>query len=337
MINVKKQTTFETIKPKSTSTKSSIKVIAGTTEGLWFIEDSQQYIELKGHPITALACDRDELWIVDDFKTVWQKDSEGRWNKVASVENWELKCILPIQEGILAGTSEAHLISISTNGSIKLINSFEETEDRNQWYTPWGGPPAVRSIAVGTRDELYVNVHVGGILRSKDGGQSWQPTIDIHSDVHQVITANDTAEEEDFASSRRKPPNLVLAATAQGLAISRDGGDSWQFDQTNLHAAYSRAITLCGNIILMSASVGPHGGKAALYRRAIAESGIFEKCQQGLPDWFSDNINTRNLTSLGNRVAFGTSEGQIFLSNNAGLTWQQIDSQLPSINCLSLQ
>lgn len=322
MIRVKRQIPLETINPESTKIESSPTVLAGTAEGLWFLENSEQYVELKGHPITALAFNNDEIWVVDDFKSVWNRDSEGRWNEVASIKDWELKCILPIKGGVLAGTSEAHLVHI-VDGNIKLIDSFEQVEDRHQWYTPWGGPPAVRSMAVGVMGELYVNVHVGGILRSEDGGQSWQPTIDLHSDIHQVFTVHNR-------------PNLVLAATAQGLAISRDRGNSWQFDSTNLHAAYSRAVTICSDIILMSASVGPHGGRAALYRRGLDDSGRFEKCQEGLPEWFSDNINTGNLTSSGNKVAFGTSDGQIFISNDAGLTWKQIDSELPAINCLLL-
>ena len=54
-------------------------------------------------------------------------------------------------------------------------------------FTPWGGHPAVRTIAAGAEGELYVNVHVGGILRSDDDGASWRPTIDIRSDVHEVL------------------------------------------------------------------------------------------------------------------------------------------------------
>ena len=37
----------------------------------------------------------------------------------------------------------------------------------------------MRTIAAGAEGELYVNVHVGGILRSDDDGASWRPTIDI--------------------------------------------------------------------------------------------------------------------------------------------------------------
>jgi hypothetical protein len=171
---------------------------------------------------------------------------------------------------------------IST-GNIQHLDSFDQAEGRKAWYTPWGGAPDVRSLAISSSGDLYVNVHVGGILRSRDQGQSWQPTLDLHADVHEVRTVVDR-------------PDLVLAATAEGLAWSEDRGESWQFDRANLHATYARAIAVGDETeeatILMSVSLGPHGGKAALYRRPLHQSGTFQKCHQGLPEWFSDNINT---------------------------------------------
>ena len=158
-------------------------------------------------------------------------------------------------------------------------------------------------------------------MRSKDGGHSWQPTIDLHSDVHQVQTVPNR-------------PGFVLAAVAQGLATSTDGGDSWSFDRANLHATYSRAVAVCGETVLMSTSFGPSGGKAAIYRRSLDQPGTFEKCVSGLPQWFSNNINTGNLAALGDKAAFGTSDGQVFVSNDAGVTWKQLASGLTPIYCL---
>jgi hypothetical protein len=297
-------------------------VIAGTSEGLWLF-DSKQQVELEGHRITAIAPSPHGLWAVVNHNSVWQRSSDGNWQVVASdVKDLRLNCILPIDGKALVGTSNAHLLQVADK-SIEAINSFDLAEGRDEWYTPWGGPPAVRSIAMGHSGELYVNVHVGGILRSKDQGQSWQPTIDLHLDVHQVQTAPNH-------------PGLVLAATAQGLATSMDGGDSWSLDRVNLHATYSRAVAVCGEIVLMSTSVGPSGAKAALYRRSLNQPGTFEKCEQGLPKWFSDNINTGSLATSKDRAAFGTSDGQIFVSDDAGLRWEQIASGLAPIHCLSI-
>lgn len=296
-------------------------IIAGTSEGLLFI-DSKQDVELKGHSINALTSSADGLWVIADRNSVWHRDSKGEWHQVASVNDLRLNCILPVKGTILVGTSAAHLLRIA-DGSVNRINCFETAEGRSEWYTPWGGAPDVRSMAISQSGEIYVNVHVGGILRSNDEGQSWQPTIDFHADVHEVRTVPNH-------------PNLVLAATAQGLAISPDKGDSWSFDSTNLHAEYSRAIAVCEDTILMTTSMGPRGGKAAIYRRSLDDPGTFSKCQGGLPEWFSDNINTGTLSTLENIAAFGTSDGQIFLSNDAGLTWQQIATDLATILCMNL-
>ncbi|GAA6622240.1 hypothetical protein [Scytonema sp. NUACC26] len=296
-------------------------IVVGTSEGLLFI-DSEQHIELEGNSITDLALSQDGLWAIANRNSVWHRNSTNRWHQVASVNDSQLNCILPIEGEVLVGTSGACLIRIA-DGNMHRINCFQTVEGREEWYTPWGGPPDVRSMAVSQSGEIYVNIHVGGILRSSNRGESWQPTIDVHADVHQVRTLLDR-------------PELLLAATAEGLAMSRDRGNSWSFDRANLHAAYSRAIAVCKDTILMTASTGPRTNKAAIYRRPLEESGKFEKCDRGLPEWFSSNIDTGTVATLGNCAAFGTSDGQIFLSNDAGLTWKQIATGLASIHCVSL-
>lgn len=296
-------------------------VIAGTSKGLRFLGPEPR-TELDGHRVTALVPGSDGLWAIVDRNSVWHRDSNSGWHVAASVKDLQLNCILPINGTVLVGTSEAHLMRV-IDGEVEMILSFETVEGRDEWYTPWGGPPDVRSLAVGPLGEIYVNVHVGGILRSDDQGQSWQPTINIHSDIHEVRTIRDH-------------PGLVLAATAEGLATSKDRGNSWQFDRANLHAAYSRAVALSGKTVLVSASTGPHGDKAAIYRRLLEQPGTFEKSELGLPTWFSDNINTGTLDTFQDTVAFGTSDGEIFISDDAGLTWQQIASGLAPIHCLRL-
>lgn len=296
-------------------------VIVGTSDGLVFL-DSKHDVELEGYSINALASSLDGLWAIANRNSVWHRDSHGEWHQVASIDDLRLNCILPIKGAVLVGTSSAHLIRIA-DGSTQRINCFESAEGRSEWYTPWGGPPDVRSIAVGESGEFYVNVHVGGILRSDDYGKSWQPTIDVDADVHEVRTVPTR-------------PSLVLAATAGGLAISHDKGNSWSFDRANLHAHYSRALAVCDHTILMTASMGPSGSKSAIYRRPLDEPGTFEKCDRGLPEWFSDNINTGTLATFKNIAAFGTHDGQIFLSSDAGLTWKQIAADLAPVFCVNL-
>ncbi|PPS45961.1 hypothetical protein [Chroococcidiopsis sp. TS-821] len=311
----------QTIESSGIGISHDERLIVGTNEGLLLLSNSEQRIELEGQNITAIAPSFNGLWVVVDRKSIWHRDDRSEWQVVASnIQNLQLNCIEPLNGKVLVGTSDAHLLWIARD-NIEFIDSFDLAPGRDEWYTPWGGLPAVRSLAVGHSGELYANVHVGGILRSQDNGRSWQSTIDLDSDVHQVITVQER-------------PGLVLAATAKGLAISTNAGDTWSFDRANLHATYSRAVAVCGETILMSTSVGPSGAKAAVYRRSLDQPGTFEKCEQGLPQWFSNNINTGSLAALKDKAAFGTSDGQIFVSEDAGSTWKQLASGLPSIHCL---
>src|SRR4029450_5922267 len=114
-----------------------------------------------------------------------------------------------------------------------------------------------------------------------DRGATGNPTIHIGADVHQVATAE----------------GLVLAACAGGLATSADWGRTWDLRSDGLEAPYSRAVVVSGDELLVSASDGPRGGHAAVYRGGLTD-GSFERCADGLPAWFDDNIATYCLDSL---------------------------------------
>ena len=161
-----------------------------------------------------------------------------------------------------------------------------------------------------------MNVHVGGILRTEDGGETWTPTIDIEADVHHVTTAE----------------GLVLAACAGGLAVSCDRGGTWTLRNDGLETPYSRAVAVCGDAVLLSASNGPRGGRAAVYRGDLAGGGV-ERCRTGLPEWFDDNVDSYCLDALreGSFVAFGTSAGRVFVSEDTGVSWVELASGLPPV------
>jgi hypothetical protein len=160
-------------------------------------------------------------------------------------------------------------------------------------------------------------------VRSLDGGGSWEPTIDIDSDVHQV-------------SAIGERPGEVRAATALGLAVSRDSGDTWTFQEDGLHGSYCRAVAISAETVLVSASEGHRGRRAAVYRTGLDGSGPFVKCADGLPEWFGSNIDSHCLAALGSAVAFGTDDGEVFLSEDSGGTWTPAASGLPPVRCLAL-
>jgi hypothetical protein len=95
------------------------------------------------------------------------------------------------------------------------------------------GPPlGIRSVAANSNGIiLFANVDVGGIPRSVDGGRTWQPTIDINSDFHEV-------------RAHHADPDIIVAASAIGLCISRDAGATWHRTRRP-----TRIVLLCGSVL----------------------------------------------------------------------------------------
>jgi len=308
-------------------------ILVGTANGLHGFDASGAQLEtaLAGHDVRALAPELwTRLWAVVDARSLWRRDDGGDWSHVASLPDdsggegggLEALCIADTRAnevgGILVGTSDARLFRAGADGSLVQLAGFDDAPTRDEWYTPWGGPPDTRTITE-DGDSVYVNVHVGGVLRSRDEGATWQPTIDLHADVHRVVTGH----------------GRVYAAGAHGLSISADGGDTWRLCDAGLHATYCRAVAVCGSSLLLSASAGPDGRQAALYRGDVAGE-WFERCTQGLPEWFDGNLDSLCVDALpdGSLAAFGTHSGEVLVSQDGGVSWGSVAAGLGSIRCV---
>jgi len=303
------------------------KILASTTAALltFDLEGGQGRPALEGHNVRAIAPETwERLWAVVDGREIWRTEGDD-WERVVSLvdlagaDDLEAFCLADTRAnplgGILVGTSHARLVRVTEQREIEFVEAFDRAPGRDLWYTPWGGPPDTRTISE-DREQVYVNVHVGGIIRSRDEGTTWTPTIDIHADVHQVATGG----------------GRVYAAGAHGLSISQDAGDSWQLRAEGLHAGYCRAVAVCGSRLLLTASTGPSGGKAGLYGSNL-DGDHFERCRVGLPEWFEGNIDSLCLDALpkGELDAFGTDGGEIYSSTDQGQSWSRVASGLGRI------
>ncbi len=295
-------------------------ILIGTGVGLWELTgDVSRPVEaLAGHAVTALARDGAKTWAVIDGAALWVFD--GAWTPCASVEGPSATWVAPTATGPIVGTEQGHLLRL-TGDRLSRLESFETVEGRKAWYQPWGDPADVRSVAVARDGAIHVNVHVGGVVRSRDQGTSWKPTVDIEADVHQVL-------------AHPARPEIVLLASAEGFGLSRDGGDSYQFATAGLHAHYLRAVAVAGEHVVVSASAGFHGRRSAIYRKPLDGGTRFERCAAGLPKWFDNNIDTACLAAVGALVVFGTGDGRVFRSLDTGEHWELAVKGLPPIACV---
>src|SRR6187200_2999288 len=187
---------------------------------------------------------------------------DGVWSTIATTE-MDLACCVAVGKVIYVGTDDARVLRIDADGGLEQLRGFDAVAERETWYAGSAvingqrvGPPlGIRSItATSDGAVLLANVHVGGVPRSTDGGMTWQPTIDVDADVHEV-------------RAHAIHSGVVIAAAAIGLCASRDGGVRWDVQQEGLHASYCSAVAFSGDDVLVSASVDHFAAQGAIYRR----------------------------------------------------------------------
>lgn len=295
--------------------------IAATATGMRDVS-AQAHVDLQDRPVTALVRADDDRWFaIVDRTAVLEGAPRKGWEPVAETPGPELTCLGAAGDTVLVGAGEARLFAL-VGGELRPVEGFEGAPGRDGWYTPWGGPPAVRSIAVAD-GTWYVNVHVGGILRSRDGGESFTQLVDPDVDVHQVISIDGL---------------LAAACGAGGVLLSDDDGDTWRTVTDGLHATYCRAVTACEGTLIASASTGPSTERGAVYRLPLdAVDDGFERCRLGLPEWLDGNVDTSCLHAYDARASFAAPGGRIYLSSDTGGTWMLVDGGLEGVSAVVVE
>jgi hypothetical protein len=267
---------------------------------------------LGGANVTTLVAGADgELFALVKNREIF-RIADDRAEQVARVEGPIAWCLLAHAGALFVGTFKAGLLRLDGD-RLERVGSFDRAPTRAEWHQPGGRPPSTWSLASdGAR--LYANVHVGGILASSDGGETWEPTIDLHDDVHQVSVGADGA---------------VWAATGdRGLACSRDGGRTWGYHGAGLHGIYLSCAVPAGDGVLVAASSGFHRRDVVVYR---FDGEKFAACE-GLPSRFPAQLEARQIEARGDVAVVAGSSGRLFVSEDGGRTFRVRAEHLPIVH-----
>ena len=234
---------------------------------------------------------------------------------------------------LLLGTAGARIFRFAPDRAISPLDGFDQLDCRPSWYTPWGGPPAVRCLARsgghshGDHDWIYADVHVGSIMRSPDHGTTWEPvTPDLHEDVHQVATTP-------------ARPAAVYANTADAVYVSADHGTTWTHRATNLPQRYGRALAVHPHhpdILLASTSRGPHQQVDARLHRSIDAGLTWTQVAGRFPPSSQNNIDTFHLTFDSHGTAWCAVDDALYVSRDSGENWAvacELDEPIELIAC----
>jgi hypothetical protein len=307
-------------------TKPTI-LVATWGDGLFAVTGNGRRQEIADLSVRGLAPDgRGCALAIVGGNSLRRRAPGGEWATVATSE-FELSCCMAVRGTIYVGTDDARILRLSDKGAgLELMDGFDNVAGRDVWFAGSAivngqrlGPPlGIRSVAATSNGSiLFANVHVGGIPRSMDGGRSWQPTIDINSDVHEVCAHHTDAQ-------------IVVAAAAVGLCISRDSGATWTVEREGLHAPHCSAVAISGDDVLFSAAKDPFAAEGRIYRRPLRPNGIMAAVEGGMPEWTEGIVDTGCIAANGSSIVVADRAGNLYGSDDFGRTWSCRSTGLPT-------
>jgi hypothetical protein len=301
-------------------------ILVGTWDsGLFSVTGDVVRQELPDQSVLSLVADgHGGVIAIVGGHSLRRRTSDGEWTEIAT-SDFDLSCCVPIGNAVFVGTDDARVLRVDPDGTQQFLTGFDDVTGRDKWYAGaaivdgklMGPPLGIRSMSA-TCDGgvLLANVHVGGIPRSTDSGLTWQPTIDIESDVHQVC-------------AHQTRPDIVIAAAAVGLCISRDAGTTWTIEQQGLHANHCSGVAFGRSDIFVSASTDPFAAQGAVYRRPIDGTAPLQPLGGGLPRWLDGRIDTNCIATRDAMVAVIDGSGHLYVSRDDGASWSSPCDGLP--------
>ena len=274
----------------------------------------------------------DGVYASDDGGRTWERKDTG----LKSGNVYSLNYVQAAgQTRLYAGTEPAHLhVSRDLGESWDELPALRSVPSVDKWSFP-GEPHIahVKSINFDPRtaETIYAAVEVGGLFKSSDSGVSWQELSGFYEDVHRV-------------SLSPLQPDHVYISTGDGLYHSRDAGETWErLTDSSARIAYPDALILhperegiafvAGSISSPNVWRTSHNADARIGRSGDGGA-TWEMVDRGLPEQIRGNIEamSMNVWSGGFTLFAGTTDGDVFFSEDEGKSWSTIVGGLAPVS-----
>jgi hypothetical protein len=276
-------------------------------------------------------------------------DTDG-WGKPipwTTVRIWALEAGGATDDGVLwCGTIPGGLFRSADSGtSWELVRPLWDHPQRQNWFGGGADLPGLHSICVDPRDSriLRVGVSCGGVWVTRDGGASWECRADgMRADYMPPDRAFDpTIQDAHYLTQCVAEPDKLWVQHHNGIFLSRDGAETWHELKDVAPSSFGFAV-----------AVHPENGDTAWFvpgvsdERRIAPDGrlvvtrtrdggkSFEMLRSGLPQEHAYDIVLRHalcVDSSGQSLAFGSTTGGLWVSEDQGDNWHCVSHTLPPI------
>src|SRR5581483_8793225 len=197
------------------------------------VDDDDITLGLQGSGAQCVAADGDRVFVGTFDRGIFRSlDGGSTWAEVTDgIPHKRVLAVCIAPDGnVYAGTEPSSLYRSTDNGaSWEDLASLRDVPSYDTWFFPprpethhvrWIAPHADDA------DDIHVGIELGGVLRTRDGGNSFE---DRHPDA--VI-------DPHVMHAHRRFTNRVYAIGGDGVSYSLDAGDTWTRDVDGMDRFY---------------------------------------------------------------------------------------------------
>ena len=276
--------------------------------------------------------------------------SPGQLAKLNSI--WVMEGAGPQdQNGLWLGTEPGALFYSGNNGKhfdlVESLWNHPSRQNKNKWFATGSKYPFFHSIQVHPENEnhLYIAISCAGVFESNDKGRSWHaknnglvatylpdPDIEIGHDPHLLVM-------------NKKFPNVLWQQNHCGIFKTNNGGDEWDLVSSEHKLPhYGFPITIDHQDPEKAWVIPAHSDEQRIPKFLNLEvyhtsngGEHWESKSNGLPSTFTFDLVLRHaFQKQQTTLMFGTTNGNVYVSENEGEQWELLTSNLVKINTIKL-
>jgi hypothetical protein len=263
---------------------------------------------------------------------------------------WHLEPSPTDPDTVYAGVQDAALFKTTDGGSTwHELEALRQHKTGPDWQPGAGGMCLHTIILDPTRDQrMFAAISAAGVFRTDDAGSTWRP---VNKGLHSEGIPDGDAEVGHCVHSiamHPTRPDTLFMQKHWDVMRSDDAGESWQDVGDNLPTDFGFAIdvhahepeTIYVVPIKSDSQHFPLDGQLRVYRSRTGGND-WEPLTNGLPqrdcyvNVLRDAMAVDTLDDCG--IYFGTTGGQVYVSNDAGDNWSPIVRDLPAVLSVEVQ